>query len=166
MKRIRRYLGRHFSRLERLGKWSFLWRSWLEAVVIAYAIGEILQGVFPAGPRTDLQGLPLVQLVALVAVIGPLFETVVFQCLPLELTAALGFRRAARLIISIVPFALMHQFAGVPTVVAAGIVGGFYFAFTYERWRKESLVAGVLMTFLLHSSYNLVGVLGMLILHK
>jgi hypothetical protein len=166
VKHLHRYLGCHFSRLERLGKWSFLWRSWLEAVVIAYVIGEVLQGFFPAGPRTDLQGLPLVQLVALVAVIGPLFETVAFQCLPLELTAALGLRRAARLIISIVPFALMHQFAGVPTVVAAGVVGGFYFAFTYERWRRESLMAGVLMTFLLHSSYNLVGVLGMLFLHK
>ena len=37
---------------------------------------------------------------------------------------------------------------------------------TYERWKKESLVAAVLMTFLLHASFNLVGALGMIFLHR
>jgi hypothetical protein len=95
-----------------------------------------------------------------------LLETLVFQCLPLELAASFGLRRGMRLAISIVPFALMHHFAGLPTVVAAGGVGGFYFAFTYERWRSESLIAAVAMTFLLHSSFNLVGILGMIFFPK
>lgn len=164
MNRIYRYLSGHFSRLQKLSKWSFLWRSWLEATILAYIIGSAVQAIFPAAPRADLQGLSPFHLIALVAVLGPLFETVAFQCLPLELTAALGFRRSVRLVISVVPFAVMHSFAGMPTVVAAGAVGGFYFAFTYERWKKESLVVAVLMTFLLHSSFNLVGVVGMLFL--
>lgn len=63
------------------------------------------------------------------------------------------------------PFALGHRLAGIPTVVAAGFIGGFYFAFTYDRWRQESLFVAVAMTFLLHSSFNLVGVLGMLLGH-
>ena len=162
MKRIYRYINGHYSHLEKLGKWTFLWRSWLEAVFLAYVVGITFQAMFPTAPRSDLNGLSLVSLLTRVALIGPLFETLMFQCLPLEISMALGIRRGARLIISVVPFALMHYFAGIPTVVAAGAVGGFYFAFTYERWKKESLIAGVLMTFLLHSSYNLVGVLGML----
>jgi len=48
-------------------------------------------------------------------------------------------------------------------VFAAGFVGGFYFSFTYERWRRESVVVAVVMTFLLHSTFNLVGALAMIL---
>jgi membrane protease YdiL (CAAX protease family) len=97
---------------------------------------------------------------------GPLVETMVFQCLSLEFTANLRIKRSIRIALSVVPFALLHHFAGIPTVVAAGFVGGFYFAFTYERWRTESLIAAVVMTFLLHSSFNLVGALSMILAPK
>jgi hypothetical protein len=164
MNRILQSIFRHFSRLESRGWGAFLWRSWLEASAIAFVVGNTLQWLFPAGPRHDLEGLAGWQLLGLVAAVGPMFETVFFQFLPLEVAASFGLRRPVRLFISIVPFALMHHFAGVPTVFAAGGVAGFYFAFTYERWKRESLMTGVLMTFLLHSSYNLGGVFGMLFL--
>lgn len=57
----------------------------------------------------------------------------------------------------------LHWFAGLPTVFAAGFVGGFYFSLTYDRWRKESLVAAIAMTFLLHSTFNLVGAVALII---
>jgi hypothetical protein len=161
-----RWIREHFARLTKKGKWSFLWRTWLEAVLVAYIVGIAAQAVFPAGPRSDLTKMSLFGLLGLVLVVGPLWETLVFQCLPLEFTTALRVRRTLRIAFSVVPFALLHRFAGIPTVVAAGIVGGFYFAFTYERWRKESLIVAVGMTFLLHSSFNLVGVLGLLLLGK
>jgi len=166
MRRIIQKIVGHFARLEACGKWPFFWRAWLGSTATAFLVGNAAQLVFPAAPRSDLASLSLVQLIALVALIGPLFETLAFQCFPSEVTSRLGFRRSIRLAVSIVPFALMHHFAGVPTVVAAGIVGGFYFAFTYERWRKESIFAGVMMTFLLHSSYNLSGVLAMFVFHR
>ena len=153
-----------FARRASQGKWSFLWRTWLEAVALAYVTGFAVQRVFPAGPRSDLLAMTPIVLLLAVLLAGPLFETVVFQCLPLELTAALGVRRSLRVVFSVVPFALLHRFAGIPTVVAAGVVGGLYFAFTYERWRNESLLVAVGMTFLLHSSFNLVGALGLLLL--
>ena len=166
MRRIIQTVSRHFDRLEVCGKWSFFWRAWLGATLVGFLVGNAAQWLFPAGPRSDLAGLSLARLIALVAFVGPMFETLAFQCLPIEMTSRLGFRRWLRLVISIVPFALMHHFAGVPTVVAAGAIGGFYFAFTYERWKKESIIAGVVMTFLLHSSFNLTSVLGMLIFHR
>ena len=161
-----RFIRTHFARLAKVGKWSFLWRTWLDAVLLAYIVGIAAQTVFPAGPRSDLATMPLIGLLALVLVVGPLWETIVFQCLSLELTKALRVRRTIRVAFSVVPFALLHRFAGIPAVVSAGIVGGFYFAFTYERWRTESLIVAVGMTFLLHSSYNLVGVLGLLLFAK
>ena len=163
MTQIAQWIREHFRRLERHGKWTFFWRTWLEAVVIAYAVANLAQVLFHAGPRNDLAGLGTWHLCLLVLGIGPLLETLAFQCLPLEITAAAGARRGIRLLSGIVPFALMHWFAGLPTVFAAGFVGGFYFSFTYERWRRDSLVVAVSMTFLLHSTFNLVGALAMIL---
>lgn len=166
MDRIAQYFRKHFSSLAEKEKWPFLWRTWLEAVFLAYVVANIVQRVFPAGPRDDLAQMTLFGLLGLVLIVGPLFETLAFQCLPLEFTSTMRVRRSLRFLCSIGPFAFAHHFAGLPTVLAAGIVGGFYFAFTYDHWRKESLFAAVVMTFLLHSSFNLVGVLGMLLLPK
>jgi hypothetical protein len=156
-------LRRHFQALDRMPRWTFLWRVWIEAVVLAYAAANLAQHVFPAGPRMDLVTQTSWRLCILVLLVGPLTETMLFQCLPTELAVAAKARRLLRIAVSVVPFALMHRFAGVPTVVAAGFVGGFYFAFTYDRWRRESLFVGVMMTFLLHSSFNLVGAIALLL---
>ena len=163
MTKIARWLHNHFRRSARRGKWSFFWRTWLEAVVIAYAVGIIAQTLLRAPPRDDLARLSTWHLCLLVLGIGPFVETVAFQCLPVEIAAAARARRIVRLASGIVPFALLHWFAGLPTVFAAGFVGGFYFSFTYERWRRESVVVAVVMTFLLHSTFNLVGALAMIL---
>jgi hypothetical protein len=105
-------------------------------------------------------------LLGLVLVVGQLWETLMFQCVSLEVAEALGFRRLSRLFFSVVPFALLHRFAGVPHRDGRWNGGRFYFALTYERWRKESLIVGIGMTFLLHSSFNLVGVVGMLVMGR
>lgn len=162
MKRIFQSISAHFRGLERRTKWAFFWRSWLEAVVLAYAVGAFAQAMFHAEPRVDLIGLSSWRLCLLVLGVGPLFETIAFQCLPLEFSAAAGAQRSIRLLSGIIPFALLHWFAGLPTVFAAGFVGGFYFSFTYDRWRRESLVAAIAMTFLLHSTFNLVGALAII----
>jgi hypothetical protein len=161
-----RLIREHFSRLTAKNKWPYLWRAWLEAVLLAYIVGIMAQLIFPAGPRSDVADMSVYGLLGLVLVVGPLWETLIFQCVSLEVAEALGFRRLSRLFFSVVPFALLHRFAGVPTVMAAGMVGGFYFALAYERWRKESLIVGIGMTFLLHSSFNLVGVVGMLVMGR
>jgi hypothetical protein len=155
-------LRRYFQYLDQKDKWLFLWQVWLHAVVIAYAAGNLAQLVFPAGPREDLVSQSALDLCLLVLVLGPVAETILFQCLPLEFGRAANVRRWIRVGASVMPFALMHHLAGVPTVVAAGFVGGFFFAFTYERWRSESMLVALLMTVLLHSSFNLVGAVAML----
>jgi len=164
MRQITNALRGYLRHLEQRTKWSFLWRSWLHAVVLAYIVANLVQLVFPAGPRADLTGKSAIDLCLVVLVAGPLVETVLFQFLPLEFTRAANSRRWIRFAVSVIPFALMHHLAGVPTIVGAGFVGGFFFAFTYERWRSESIVVAVIMTVLLHSSFNLVGVVGMLLL--
>jgi hypothetical protein len=125
MTKLARLIRAHFAKLAKIGKWSFLWRTWLEAVIFAYLIGVAAHAVFPAEPRSDLAAMPLIGLLALVLFVSPLWETIVFQCFSLEFTKALRVRRTIRFAFSVVPFALLHRFAGIPTVLSAGIVGGF-----------------------------------------
>lgn len=154
----------HFRQLGRRSKPVFLAQAWAEAVVVGYAVANFVQYFWPAAPRQDLAGLTPLRLCGLVLVAGPLFETLAFQCLPYELAAHAGVRRGLRLAVAIVPFALLHASAGLPTALAAGFVGGSYFAITYERWRRESVLVAVIMTFLLHASFNLVGAVAMLVM--
>ncbi len=41
-------------------------------------------------------------------------------------------------------------------MVIAGVVSGFYLAFTYVRWRELSLETAVWMTCGMHAAHNLV----------
>jgi hypothetical protein len=163
VKRIFDAVRRYFSRFDQQNRWPFLWRIWLHAIVISYSAAALVQFFVPTGPRDDLVGKSGVELCLLVLVVGPFTETMLFQFLPLELTRAAAVRRSLRFAISVIPFAYMHLFAGMPTVVAAGFVGGLFFAFTYERWRSESVFVAIAMTVLLRSSFNLVGAVAMLL---
>ena len=163
MRPFRKTLAQYFRHLEGKTKWAFLWWTWLHAVVIAYAVGHLVHLIFPARPRADLVNMDALQLCMLVLAVGPFVETMVFQFLPLEFSRAAGARRWIRFAVSIIPFALAHQAGGVPAIAAAGCIGGFFFAFTYERWRTESVIVAVVMTLLLHSSFNLVAVVATLL---
>lgn len=156
-------MRRHFATLAQRPKWAFLLQAWLETTVLAYLTANLIHTVFDLPRRTDLDGLSPVRLVAMAVVIGPLIETVIFQFLPLEIGRSLRWPRILRFVLSIVPFGLAHHRAGLPTMIGAGIVGGFFFAFTYDRWRRESLAVAVLMTVLLHSSFNCLGTIALLL---
>ncbi len=159
---IWQFIRGHFDQLNARSKRSYFWRVWLETTLFAYIVGNLLQGLFHFRTRTDLDHYGPMALVTLTVIAGPIVETVIFQCLPLEFAESLKFRRFWQFALSIVPFAIGHLFAGIPTSVSAGVIGGFYFAFTYSRWKRESLFVGLVMTILLHSSFNLVGALAML----
>ena len=158
------HVKQHFASLRSQQKWAFIWRVWIETTLFAYIVANILQAILRSPGRTDLDGYSPLALVGLTVFVGPLFETLVFQCVALELAGSLRLRRFLQFAVSIVPFAIAHFFAGIPTFVSAGVIAGFYFAFTYDHWKQESFFVGVAMTFILHSSFNLVGVLGMLLL--
>ena len=164
--RVVRRIQAHFVRLNERSKWSFFWRVWLETTAFAYISANLLQNLFHPPDRTDLNGQTPWVLIWIAVIVGPFCETLIFQFLPLEITARLRLRRFWQFTLSIVPFALAHLIAGIPTVISAGVIAGFYFSFTYVRWKRESLLAGVLMTYLLHSSFNLVGIVGMILLGR
>ena len=160
-KLLRGHFERHFTK----SRWEYFWRVWIETLAVAYLVAWVTQRITHSPPRGDLAGYGPISLVVMAVILGPLFETLVFQCLPMEAGQTLRFSRPLKFAVSIVPFSLAHFFAGIPTVVSAGVVGGFYFALTYYRWKRESLLMAILMTWLLHASFNATTLLAMFLFH-
>lgn len=106
-----------------------------------------------------------VALVFVVAVVvAPIFETVMFQTLPLKygyrlLKNKLGFRRCAwpLMVASAVVFAAQHTYS-MGYVMAMIVIGmGFAFAYHVGRKRRQSPTVAVM---LIHACMNLAGIAG------
>ncbi len=56
------------------------------------------------------------------------------------------------------PFAALHFAVSLSTGIAAGLAGGFYFAFTSVHWREKSLSHAIWMTTATHATRNTVAI--------
>lgn len=84
----------------------------------------------------------------------PWLETLVYQSLPVGLCRLLGLGTATQMIAATVAFFAAHLSLGLVPGIAAGLVGGFYLAFTYIRWRRRSWWTAFWVTSLSHAIGN------------
>lgn len=87
-------------------------------------------------------------------VVIPWLETLVYQSLPIGLCRRLRLGIATQALTSTVAFFAVHLSLGLVSGIAAGLVGGFYLAFTYIRWRRCSWWTAVWVTSLSHALGN------------
>jgi hypothetical protein len=90
--------------------------------------------------------------------VAPALETLLFQALPVFLARKCRARFSVQIAASVVPFALVHAVEGLGTLLAAGLVGGFYFAFTYAHWRETSRWTSFWTTWAVHTIQNIIAV--------
>lgn len=137
---------------------SSILRFW-SVVTMERIIVTILAGVVcvfsGAGGRTDLGKLATADLVIILVLVAPLLETVVFQALPCGLARLCSWGFSIQLIVSWVPFALVHLPSGLSTFISAGLVSGYYLAQTYVRLRRRSLLIAFVLTVASHALLNL-----------
>jgi hypothetical protein len=154
--RIGRFVAAHFAAYRRLGKWPFLWRICLEGLLVPLTLGLTVSQIFHLPHRTDLDGLGLWELLIGGVVVGPFVETVLLQMFPIMIVRRVGGGFWVQVFVSTVVFAAAHLPSGLATAIGAGLLGGFYIAFTYAHWRQESLRSAVWMTTGMHAMHNLV----------
>ena len=151
---ILEFVRSHFRRYRTRTKWSFIWRITVESLLMPAAMLLPFVTFFQSpedGPHyRGLAGF------ILVVVLAPLYETLLFQAFPVMLFRMLGFNYYGQLLGAWVPFAAIHFLKDVFSGICAGVVGGFYIAFTYVRWREISLGSAFWMTCAVHSLGNLV----------
>jgi len=146
------WLRRHFHKYRLFGPWTFCWRITIEGLIVSLATAIPL-GLFGLADRKFRMSYE--QLFIFAVFVAPILETLLFQAFPVFI--ARWFRAAFRTQVAIATtvFALAHIPDGFGAFVAAGIVGGFYYGFTYVHWRERARWTAFWVTALSHSLHNL-----------
>jgi hypothetical protein len=146
------WLLRHFDRYRERRPWSFCWRITIEGFLAAYVIVFLLNFLFDF-PEIDLE-LTASEFLFICVLIGPIVETFIFQALPIFVARICRAGFATQIIVSMGLFAMPHFSEGFDVGIGAGIIGGFYSAFTYAHWRQKSRWTALWTTTVSHSLHN------------
>lgn len=149
---LKKWVIQHFQRYCERSPWDFCWRISLEGTIVSLLLAFLL-APFGVALR-DISSTSGGELLFLGVIVAPLFETLIFQALPVWIARLYKAGFAVQLLSSIVPFFLAHVTEGLGTGLCAGLVGGFYFAFTYVHWRKISLWTAIWTTAVSHAIHN------------
>ena len=93
-------------------------------------------------------------------VVAPVLETLLLQALPVWIARLCKAGSSGQVIVSVVPFTIVHAIEGIGTGIAAGLLGGFYLAFTYVHWRERSRWQAFWVTAVSHAIHNAIAILG------
>jgi membrane protease YdiL (CAAX protease family) len=150
------WIGRY---LEKTKSYS-LWRLIVELTLIATVLDELLWNVLILSSwGAACEGLDrLLHALArmpgawiLIILVGPVFETILFQLIPIKMMSLFTSRSGVLVIVSAVIFALWHanriQSVG---VIPAGLILGYVFVMK----GRESLQTAVCVTSAIHMLHN------------
>ena len=148
---MRRLLASFFWRYRRHSAWSFCWRVAVEGLIVSVLVGLPLMALGASKREVPVSLGPWI--IGAVFVI-PWLETLVYQSTPIGLCRWLGWGRSKQVVVSTALFFVAHLTLGLSSGIAAGLVGGFYLAFTYIRWRRRSWWTAFWVTSLSHAIGN------------
>lgn len=147
------WLTRHFERYKQRNAWSFCWRIAIEGTILSLLFAGVLSLIIME-PERGFPDWGIGTFVLVVVLIAPPAETVFLQALPIYVARRFKASFRLQIIVSTVVFAACHIPESIVTAVAAGVVGGFYFAFTYAHWRQKSRWTAFWVTAVSHCIHN------------
>ena len=125
-------------------------------LIVGIIIGLTIGLVAPqAGEPKIVIPNPILTIIMIIFV-APIFETLLLQTLPIELTRRFNRSIFTQFCAGMIPFALLHFFAGITAGIAAGIVGGIFFSYAYLECREDSWQKATVVTCINHFIHNLV----------
>ena len=146
-----RWVKRHFQKYRERSPWSFCWRIAIEGTVVGLVVSALL-ALFDPPPRDIPFGFGMFLFIGVV--VAPIVETLLFQAFPVWIARMFKARFSTQVVASIIPFFLVHVVEGVQTGIAAGLVCGFYLAFTYVHWREKRRRTAFWVTTVSHAIHN------------
>jgi len=133
---------------------TFCWQITVENLIVSLTVTGLIQLFYHTPTRTNLASMSAASFLWMVVIIGPIIETILLQALPVFVSRKIGLNFFGQILFSLVPFALLHFSRSVGTGIGAGIIGGFYSAFTYVHWRGDSFWTAFWVTALSHGLHN------------
>jgi hypothetical protein len=150
-----RWLIEHFRRYLLLPPLTFCWQITIENLIVSLSVTGLFLFFFQPEMRTNLDSLTAGRFLWLVIVFGPLIETIFLQMIPVFFGRIIGLKFIGLMVCSILPFATLHFTRSLGAGIGAGLIGGFYSAFTYVHWREKSLWTAFWTTTFSHCLFNL-----------
>ncbi len=146
----------HFRALRGLRWWPFFWRVSVESLALPLAVVGAISWFVEMPGRPDLPLHSPGKLLFNTVVFAPIFETLIFQALPVALARSAGWGFRGQFLLALLPFAAAHFYVSVWVGLGAGLLSGLYLAFTYVHWRTVSWRAAFWMTTGIHAVHNLI----------
>ncbi len=157
--RFAKLIRLHFENYRRMAPWEFIWKISVEGLAVSVVLAFLLDWFTAIEPRSDLVGQSLPQLFIGAVLVAPVLETLLMQSVPISLARGVRLGFSGQVGFSALLFAVAHFWvAGVGSGICAGIVGGFYLAFTYAHWRERSFSHALWITIGTHAVRNLAAV--------
>lgn len=146
------WLIRHFDRYKKRSPWSFCWRITIEGSIVSLAAAFLLHILFHLPGRRIGAATPVLFIEAVL--MAPVIETFICQGFPIFVARVFSASFRMQVFISMVVFAVPHFGHGIISGICAGLIGGFYFGFTYAHWRQKSRWTAFWIVALSHSLHN------------
>jgi hypothetical protein len=137
---------------------QFVFRILVQQFAVKVLVAVVIVAFLPEAEiadRTTILREPVLAAIILV-VIAPIAETFLLQTATIETCRALRGRRPLQFAVGSVPFAALHFIGGVASGIAAGVVGGAFFAHTYLECRQRSWWTATWVTAVTHGIHNLI----------
>lgn len=141
-----------------IGPWQFIRRVLAQQfgvkIIVAIAIGILIPDAKDA--NNEAFKLNPFLMGAILVFVAPMFETLLLQAAPIEILRALRRSKRLQFLLGSIPFAALHFPNGAASGIAAGIVGGMFFSYTYLECRNRSWWTAVWVTTATHAIHNLI----------
>lgn len=154
-------IQKHFRQHLQRGPWDFCWRIGVESTVVSILVGTLLL-VFGA-PEREFPDWTIGGIFVVIVLLAPPLESLLMQGLPIFIARKLKASFRKQVITATVVFSLCHLAEGFGALISAGIVGGFYFSFTYAHWRSKSRWQAFWVTSGSHAIHNAIAFILILI---
>ena len=133
-------LIKHFDGYKSMRPWPFCLKITFESFLVALIFGLLFM-LMETDKRSDVDinlSQNVLYIVISIGVFTPIFETLLLQSFPVFIVRSLKDNFTAQLVAAWIPFALLHFLADIQVGVCAGLIRGFYLAYTYVHWIQSS----------------------------
>ena len=136
--------------------WQFVFRILAQQFAVKIIVALFIVSLAPeaANSKTVVTDPPIA--IVVLVFFAPMLETLLFQTLPIELTRWLNRPHVFQFFAGMIPFAGIHFLGGLASGIAAGVVGGIFFSYTYLECRSTSWWKSTWVTTLIHGLHNVI----------
>lgn len=147
------FLRRHFLKHARRRPWDFCWRIGIESTVVSIAFAYPISRMLNDSDKV-FSNLPIWLDFTYLIIIAPVIETLFLQAFPIFIARIFKSTFNIQILSSVLFFSIPHFLGGIGAGICAGLIGGYYLAFSFALWRRRSRWSAFWVTSICHAIPN------------